>query len=125
MQLLSHIQVNQLSLDKRRASWAIALFSSTSCLGQQEKVQSALFWNAVIFSVSWHWVCGNLVFGNRTPTLTGPAQAYAGRMFGFAQERILVAGDSGNDVSMFTGHSCGVLVGNAKPELVSAPPKYI
>lgn len=37
--------------------------------------------------------------------------------WGFSPERVLVAGDSGNDAGMLTGRTLGVVVGNYSPEL--------
>lgn len=37
--------------------------------------------------------------------------------WGFPPEKVLVAGDSGNDVGMLLGHSLGVVVANYSPEL--------
>lgn len=53
-----------------------------------------------------------------------PARAGKGKAIQFlldyldlAPEQVIVAGDSGNDRSMFDAYSYGVVVGNAKPEL--------
>jgi sucrose-phosphate synthase len=37
--------------------------------------------------------------------------------WGFMPERVLVAGDSGNDAGMLLGRTLGVVVGNYSPEL--------
>mmetsp|Transcript_56388 Transcript_56388/g.136385 ORF Transcript_56388/g.136385 Transcript_56388/m.136385 type:complete len:382 (-) Transcript_56388:12-1157(-) len=51
----------------------------------------------------------------------GNAQAYVQGLLGFTPQTTVVAGDSGNDVPMFTaGAVRGILVGNAKEELVAA-----
>ncbi|MFP4490091.1 MAG: HAD-IIB family hydrolase [Spirochaetaceae bacterium] len=54
-----------------------------------------------------------------------PAAAGKGRAIRFLvsllelePEKIIVAGDSGNDRSMFDEFECGIVVGNAKPELL-------
>ncbi|MBW2495610.1 MAG: HAD-IIB family hydrolase [Deltaproteobacteria bacterium] len=47
----------------------------------------------------------------------GMALRYLALKWGFPPERILVAGDSGNDEEMLTGNVLGVVVGNHEPEL--------
>ncbi|MBD3676450.1 MAG: HAD-IIB family hydrolase [Planctomycetaceae bacterium] len=37
--------------------------------------------------------------------------------WGFPPEKVLVAGDSGNDIGMLKGHTLGVVVGNHSPEM--------
>jgi hydroxymethylpyrimidine pyrophosphatase-like HAD family hydrolase len=44
---------------------------------------------------------------------------YAQQRFNFAPAMTLVAGDSGNDIDMFTGEEFGVVVGNHEPELAA------
>eukprot|EP00741_Cyanophora_paradoxa_P005848 tig00000113_g5666.t1 len=46
------------------------------------------------------------------------AMLYLREKLGFAADRTLVAGDSGNDADMFTGDEFGVAVGNSHAELV-------
>lgn len=47
----------------------------------------------------------------------GDAVRYCAIKWGFSFERILVAGDSGNDEQMLIGNTLGVVVGNHSPEL--------
>lgn len=50
----------------------------------------------------------------------GAAQVYVRELLGFTEGEVVVAGDSGNDVSMFTvGCERGIMVGNARAELVA------
>lgn len=44
---------------------------------------------------------------------------YAQRIFGFDVNRTIVAGDSGNDITMFKGREHGVITGNAQGELLN------
>ncbi len=48
---------------------------------------------------------------------SGLAIRYLALKWGLPPERILVAGDSGNDEDMLTGNTLGVVVGNYSPEL--------
>lgn len=41
---------------------------------------------------------------------------------GFSPDRLIVAGDSGNDLAMFRVASCAIAVGNARRELLTAMP---
>ena len=43
--------------------------------------------------------------------------AYSEKKFGFAPERTIVAGDSGNDIDMFQNTEMGVIVKNHSPEI--------
>ena len=45
------------------------------------------------------------------------ALRYFAARWGLPPERILAAGDSGNDEEMLTGNTLGVVVGNHDPEL--------
>lgn len=47
----------------------------------------------------------------------GQAVRYLGAKWGIAPQRMLVAGDSGNDIEMLRGDTLGVVVGNYSPEL--------
>jgi sucrose-6F-phosphate phosphohydrolase len=47
----------------------------------------------------------------------GMAVRHLARRFGIPDRRVLVCGDSGNDASLFQQGFCGVVVGNARPEL--------
>jgi sucrose-phosphate synthase len=47
----------------------------------------------------------------------GLAVRYLSMKWGLPPERILVAGDSGNDEDMLSGNTLGVIVGNHSPEL--------
>ncbi|WP_407922447.1 HAD-IIB family hydrolase [Acidihalobacter prosperus] len=47
----------------------------------------------------------------------GLAVRYVADRWGLSMDHVLVAGDSGNDEEMLTGHSLGVVVGNHSPEL--------
>lgn len=47
----------------------------------------------------------------------GQAVRYLGAKWGIAPQRMLVAGDSGNDIEMLRGDTLGVVVGNHSPEL--------
>jgi sucrose-phosphate synthase len=47
----------------------------------------------------------------------GQAVRYLGAKWGIAPQRMLVAGDSGNDTEMLRGDTLGVVVGNYSPEL--------
>lgn len=50
----------------------------------------------------------------------GTATSFVLQQLGFAPEDVCVAGDSGNDAAMFEVAGIkGILVGNAKPELVA------
>lgn len=57
-----------------------------------------------------------------TPTGTGKGEAtmYAAARLGVGAERVVVAGDSGNDLAMFEAGGRGIVVGNARPELRDA-----
>lgn len=46
------------------------------------------------------------------------AMDYVRRVFAVARDRVVAAGDSGNDVLMLDGDGPGVVVGNAQPALV-------
>ena len=48
----------------------------------------------------------------------GLAVKFLRRRWNIAAEQTMVCGDSGNDVSMFQGQEKGLIVGNAKPELL-------
>ena len=48
----------------------------------------------------------------------GLAVKFLRRKWNIAAEQTMVCGDSGNDVSMFQGQEKGLIVGNAKPELL-------
>ena len=48
----------------------------------------------------------------------GLAVKFLRRRWDVAAERTIVCGDSGNDISMFQGQEKGLIVGNAKPELL-------
>lgn len=48
---------------------------------------------------------------------TGLALRYLAFKWGLPLDHLLVAGDSGNDEEMLTGHTLGVVVGNYSPEL--------
>jgi sucrose-6F-phosphate phosphohydrolase len=49
----------------------------------------------------------------------GKAMTFIREQFGFAPERTVACGDSGNDISMFSDRSeCGIVVGNAMRELL-------
>ncbi|MGD9633191.1 MAG: HAD-IIB family hydrolase [Pirellulales bacterium] len=50
-------------------------------------------------------------------TNKGTAATYLARHWGFDRERVIVAGDSGNDLEMFRAGFRGIVVGNAQPEL--------
>lgn len=47
----------------------------------------------------------------------GAAAAYLAERWGIANEDVIVAGDSGNDLAMFLQGFRGIVVGNAQPEL--------
>lgn len=47
----------------------------------------------------------------------GQAVRYLGAKWGISPQRMLVAGDSGNDIEMLRGDTLGVVVGNYSPEL--------
>jgi sucrose-phosphate synthase len=47
----------------------------------------------------------------------GGALRYLAHRWGLPLERVVVAGDSGNDAEMLTSGACGVVVGNHSPEL--------
>ncbi len=47
----------------------------------------------------------------------GSAAAYLAAHWGFHKDRVLVSGDSANDLAMFTGGFRGIVVGNAHAEL--------
>ena len=47
----------------------------------------------------------------------GQALRYVGAKWGIPPERMLVAGQSGNDIEMLRGNTLGVVVGNHSPEL--------
>jgi mannosylfructose-6-phosphate phosphatase len=49
----------------------------------------------------------------------GAAAAFLARRWGIDRARVVVAGDSGNDLAMFGQGFCGIVVGNAQPELRS------
>lgn len=48
----------------------------------------------------------------------GLAVQFLRQKWDISAENTLVCGDSGNDISMFQGHEKGIIVGNAKPELL-------
>ncbi len=48
----------------------------------------------------------------------GLAVKFLRRRWNISAEKTLVCGDSGNDISMFLGQEKGLIVGNAKPELL-------
>jgi hydroxymethylpyrimidine pyrophosphatase-like HAD family hydrolase len=56
----------------------------------------------------------------------GAAAAFLARTWKIDPRRVIVAGDSGNDASMFLMGYRGIIVGNAQPELraVAAPFLY-
>jgi mannosylfructose-6-phosphate phosphatase len=47
----------------------------------------------------------------------GAAAAFLAEQWGVDRERTIVAGDSGNDTSMYQHGFCGIVVANAQPEL--------
>jgi sucrose-6F-phosphate phosphohydrolase len=47
----------------------------------------------------------------------GTAAAFLARHWGLSEERVLVSGDSGNDLAMFLQNFRGIIVANARPEL--------
>jgi sucrose-phosphate synthase len=47
----------------------------------------------------------------------GRAVRYVSHKWSIAMGNVVVSGDSGNDLDMFTGLSCGIVVGNHAPEL--------
>ncbi len=50
----------------------------------------------------------------------GSALTFVRQTLGFAPERTIVCGDSGNDIALFAaGSERGIIVGNAQPELLS------
>ena len=48
----------------------------------------------------------------------GLAVKFLRQKWNIAAEKTMVCGDSGNDISMFQGQEKGLIVGNAKPELI-------
>lgn len=48
----------------------------------------------------------------------GSAVSHLRRLWGLSAERVVVAGDSGNDIDMLRAVRCAIIVGNARPELV-------
>ncbi|MEM6332939.1 MAG: HAD-IIB family hydrolase [Planctomycetota bacterium] len=52
----------------------------------------------------------------------GNAAAHLAQHLGYPPERVLVAGDSGNDAALFQHGFQGIVVGNALPELKAAAP---
>ncbi|MEA5511242.1 sucrose-phosphate phosphatase [Crocosphaera sp. UHCC 0190] len=48
----------------------------------------------------------------------GSALQYLRNKWGIAADKTVVCGDSGNDISLFQGEERGIIVGNAKPELL-------
>lgn len=49
----------------------------------------------------------------------GYATTFLQQAYGFAPERTVVCGDSGNDLALFQhSQACGIIVGNARPELL-------
>jgi sucrose-6F-phosphate phosphohydrolase len=48
----------------------------------------------------------------------GLAVQFLRRKWDIAASETIVCGDSGNDISMFIGAEKGIIVGNAKPELL-------
>jgi len=52
-------------------------------------------------------------------TNKGTAATFLARHWGIDRERVIVAGDSGNDLEMFRTGFRGIVVGNAQPELLS------
>ncbi|MEX2092489.1 MAG: HAD family hydrolase [Pirellulales bacterium] len=51
-------------------------------------------------------------------TNKGAAAAFLARRWRIADEQVIVAGDSGNDLEMFRAGFRGIVVGNAQPELL-------
>lgn len=47
----------------------------------------------------------------------GAAAAFVASQLGFALDRVIVAGNSGNDATLFDHDFCGIVVSNALPEL--------
>jgi sucrose-6F-phosphate phosphohydrolase len=52
-------------------------------------------------------------------TNKGTAATFLARHWGIGRDRVIVAGDSGNDLEMFRTGFRGIVVGNAQPELLS------
>jgi sucrose-6-phosphatase len=48
----------------------------------------------------------------------GKALTYVREKLGFSPERTIACGDSGNDIALFTESTLGIIVGNARSELV-------
>jgi hypothetical protein len=48
----------------------------------------------------------------------GKALTYVREKLGFAPERTIACGDSGNDIALFAENTLGIIVGNARSELV-------
>ncbi len=71
-----------------------------------------------------HSLSANLIYSHQAyldllPIRASKGQAvrYLGAKWGIAPQRMLVAGDSGNDTEMLRGDTLGVVVGNYSPEL--------
>lgn len=71
-----------------------------------------------------HNLSANLIYSHQSyldllPIRASKGQAvrYLGAKWGIAPQRMLVAGDSGNDIEMLRGDTLGVVVGNYSPEL--------
>jgi sucrose-6F-phosphate phosphohydrolase len=54
----------------------------------------------------------------RHKTNKGDALTYICQVLGFTAEQTVVCGDSGNDISLFTANTIGIIVGNARKELL-------
>jgi sucrose-6-phosphatase len=48
----------------------------------------------------------------------GKALTYVREMLGFATDQTIACGDSGNDIALFTANTKGIIVGNARSELL-------
>jgi sucrose-6-phosphatase len=48
----------------------------------------------------------------------GKALTYVRELLGFAPDRTVACGDSGNDIALFTENTRGIIVGNARSELM-------
>jgi sucrose-6-phosphatase len=48
----------------------------------------------------------------------GKALTYVRELLGFAPDRTIACGDSGNDIALFTENTRGIIVGNARSELM-------
>ncbi|MGD0566730.1 MAG: HAD-IIB family hydrolase, partial [Candidatus Goldiibacteriota bacterium] len=49
----------------------------------------------------------------------GKAARYTAEKFGITEDDVVVAGDSGNDVDMFSSFTKGIIVGNAREEMTA------